>query len=105
VDARVYARWSSLPLSQWAGTGRLVPETGPKSHRHHQHHGLYVPDPMERHETPDPLRSNALESRFQCVRQQADLHDQHKLTRNTVLVMLMGLACNPRPRGGPRASG
>ena len=25
---------------------------------------------MERNETPDPVRSNALDSRFQCVRQE-----------------------------------
>jgi hypothetical protein len=57
---------------------RRVPETGLRPHRHHQHHGPYVPDPMERHETPDPVRFNALESRFHCVRQRADLHDQYK---------------------------
>jgi hypothetical protein len=35
------------------------------------------------------------------IRQQADRHDQHLLTRNTVLVVLMGLACIPRSRDGP----
>ena len=29
---------------------------------------------MERHETPDPVRSDAVNPRFHCVRQQADRH-------------------------------
>jgi hypothetical protein len=33
------------------------------------------------------------------VRQQANRHDQHKLTGNTVLVVLMGLVYIPRSRG------
>src|SRR6266487_473128 len=33
----------------------------------------------ERHGTPDPVRSNAVKARFQCVRQRTDRHDQHKL--------------------------
>ena len=37
-------------------------------------------DPVERHETPDPVRSDAVEPRFHCVRQRTDLHDQHKLS-------------------------
>jgi hypothetical protein len=44
---------------------------------------------MEPHETPDPVRSDAVNSRFHCVRQLTDSHDQHKLTGNTALVMLM----------------
>ena len=30
-----------------------------------------APDPVGRHETPDPLRSNAMDSRFHCVRRPA----------------------------------
>jgi hypothetical protein len=44
---------------------------------------------MERHETPNPMRPDAVNPGFQCVRQQADRHDQHKLIGNTVLVVLM----------------
>jgi hypothetical protein len=31
-----------------------------------------APDQLERHETPDPVRFNAMESRIHGVRQQAD---------------------------------
>jgi hypothetical protein len=48
-----------------------------------------MPGPAERHETPDPVRSSAVDPGFHCVREQADLHDQLKLTGTTVLVMLM----------------
>jgi hypothetical protein len=48
-----------------------------------------MPDPVERRETPDPVRSGAVDPRFHCVWEQADLHDQLKLTGTTVLVMLM----------------
>jgi SAM-dependent methyltransferase len=34
------------------------------AHRHHQHHGPRVPNPVERHETPDPVRSNAVKPGF-----------------------------------------
>src|SRR6185437_12597617 len=39
----------------------------PRSQRHHQHHDPGTPRRQERYETPDPLRSNALKSRIQCV--------------------------------------
>jgi hypothetical protein len=49
----------------------------------------------ERHETPDPARPDAVNSRFQRVqqasvgvRQQADRHYQRKLTGNAVLTVL-----------------
>jgi hypothetical protein len=72
-------RWSSLSLSQWPPeTGGLVPETGLRAHRHHQHHGPDAPGQLERHETPDPVRSHAVNPGFQCVRQQADRHDRHE---------------------------
>src|SRR4029078_5640766 len=47
-------------------------QTGLRSRRHHQPHGSYALDQSERHETPDPVRSDAVDSRFHGVRQQAD---------------------------------
>ena len=51
---------------------------------------------LERHETPDPVRSNAVESRIQCVRpasagvrRRPDSHDQLRLTGYAVLAVLM----------------
>jgi len=35
---------------------------------HHQHHAPCVAGQLERHETPDPVRSNAVKSRIHCVR-------------------------------------
>ena len=53
----------------WAPAWAARPQkTGLRPHRHHQHHALGAPSQPERHETPDPVRSNALESRFHCVR-------------------------------------
>jgi hypothetical protein len=51
---------------------RHVPETGLRARPHHQHHGSYALDQPERHETPDPVRPDAVNSRFHGVRQQAD---------------------------------
>ena len=39
---------------------------------HHQPHGSDALERSERHETPDPVRSDAVDSRFHGVRQQAD---------------------------------
>jgi hypothetical protein len=63
------ARASPVPPPRAA---RHVPETGLRTRRHHQHHGSYALDQLERHETPDPVRSDAVNSRFHGVRQQAD---------------------------------
>jgi hypothetical protein len=41
----------------------------PTPRRHHQHHGPCVPDPLERYEIPDPVRSDAAKALFHCVRQ------------------------------------
>jgi hypothetical protein len=68
-------------FSWWAVAGHLFPETGLRSHRHHQHHDPCVPDPAERHETPDPVRSSAVEPRFHGVRQRTELHDELTLNR------------------------
>ena len=38
-----------------------------RSHRHHQHHTPCVAGQLERHETPDPVRSDAVKPRIQCV--------------------------------------
>jgi hypothetical protein len=35
-----------------------------------------APGELQRHETPDPVRSNAVEVRFHRVRQWTGLHDQ-----------------------------
>jgi hypothetical protein len=78
--------------AQLVGRGGRVAhprKTGLRAHRHHQHHGPGAPRQLERHETPDPVRSHAVNFRFHGVRQQADLHDQLKLAGNTVLVVLM----------------
>ena len=67
----------------------MFQKTGLRSHRHHQHHDPCAPGQLDRHETPFPVLSNALEARYHCVRQRAELHGQHKLTGNAVLVVLM----------------
>ena len=43
----------------------------------------------ERHETPDQVRSNAMNVRFQGVRPQTNRHDQPKLAKLTRLVVPM----------------
>jgi Sigma-70 region 2 len=50
-----------------APAGRHEPETGLKSHRHHQPHDPSAAGQFERHEIPDPVRSGAVEPRIQCV--------------------------------------
>ena len=44
------------------------PETKLRSHRNHQQHDPGAPGQLERHETPDPVRSNAVKSWFHDVR-------------------------------------
>jgi hypothetical protein len=48
-----------------------------------------APNQLERHETPDPVRSDAVDVRFHRVRQRTDRHHQRKLTEISVLVVLM----------------
>jgi len=50
---------------------RPAKKTGLGSHRHHQHHRTGGSEPLERHETPNPARSDAVKARFQCVRVRA----------------------------------
>ena len=57
------------PWAAGRGPGGNVSGTGLRTHRHHQPHGSPAPGQLERHETSDPGRSSAVESRFQCVRQ------------------------------------
>src|SRR6185312_2154813 len=54
-----------------AGTSQ---RTELRARRHHQHHSSYAPDQPERHETPDPGRSDAVNSRFQGVRPASGWH-------------------------------
>ena len=62
-----------LQLNTGSANGRrpsgTSQETGLRTRRHHQHHDPGAPDQPERHETPDPARSDAVNSRFQHVRQ------------------------------------
>jgi hypothetical protein len=62
-------RRRSIPLNYWAGAGRLVPGTRTRVTRHHQQHGPGAPDQLERHETLDPVCSDAVKARIQCARQ------------------------------------
>ena len=68
---------SAPPAPHFRLTSGLRPggtslKTGLRSRRHHQPHGSYALDQLERHETPDPVRSDAVDSRFHGVQQQAD---------------------------------
>ena len=62
-----------LQLNTGSANGRhpcgTSQETGLRTRRHHQHHDPGAPDQPERHEPPDPVRSNAVNSRFHGVRQ------------------------------------
>jgi hypothetical protein len=71
------------------GVGGSFPKTGLRSHRHHQQHDPGEPSQLERHETPDPVRSDAVKTEFHYVRQRTELHDQLKLTGYTVLMVLL----------------
>jgi hypothetical protein len=69
-------------------TAARSPETGLRSHQHHQPHPPAAPSTSERYETPDPVRSDAVKAQFQCVltpretpvpwRPGTDFHDQLK---------------------------
>ena len=60
---------AAMMMAARSGPGWLVPKTGLKSHRHRQQHGPGAPGQLERHETPDPVRPDAVNPRFHCVRQ------------------------------------
>jgi len=64
-------------------------ETELRTRRHHQHHGLHAPDQVKRHETLDPVRTDAVDPRFHGVGSRPILMINLKLTRHTVLVVLM----------------
>lgn len=65
-DANAGYQQTLLPVVK-----RPAKKTGLRSHRHHQHHRTGGSEPLERHETPDPVRTNAVKARFQCVRVRA----------------------------------
>lgn len=83
-DANAGYQQTLLPVVK-----RPAKKTGLRSHRHHQHHRTGGSEPLERHETPYPARSDAVKARFHDVRQRTDRHDQLTLTGKTVLMMLM----------------
>jgi hypothetical protein len=62
------ARAARCHSANGPGPGGSYPKTELRSHRHHQHHDTGAPGQLERYETPDPLRSNAVEPRIQCIR-------------------------------------
>ena len=51
-----------------AATGGTAPKTGLSSRWHHQPHDPGAPGPLERDETPDPVRPDAVEAGFHDVR-------------------------------------
>src|SRR5215470_16169187 len=66
--ARLYAtgsRFSVTAVETSPCLGGTFEETGLRTRWHHQHHDPYTPGQLERHETPDPVRSGAVNSRFQ----------------------------------------
>ena len=77
VDALARPPTAWMPRScRWSCSCRIAhdrsrataSETGLRPHRHRQHHGPDAPGQLERHETPDPVRSNAVDVRFHGVR-------------------------------------
>ena len=68
-------RYAMIPnaLSREAHPSRPAPQaTRLRSRWHRQHHGPCILDQVERHETPNPVRSDAVDPRFHCVRQRTD---------------------------------
>jgi hypothetical protein len=53
----------------WSRGPQRGRHNGLPSLRHRQQHGPGVSAQLERHETPDPVRSNAVNAGFQCVRE------------------------------------
>jgi len=60
---------------------RPAKKTGLRSHRHHQHRRTGGSEPMERHETPDAVRSGAVKPRIQCVRVRAQARAHSRADR------------------------
>ena len=60
---------------------RPAKKTGLRSHRHHQHRRTGGSEPMERHETPDAVRSGAVKPRVQCVRVRAQARAHSRADR------------------------
>jgi len=78
--------------------GDTLPKAGLRPRRHHQHHDPGAPGQLERHETPVSVRSNALNVRFQDVRQRTAVsltpNPSHRQPRRTE---------SPHPPTGIRA--
>jgi hypothetical protein len=68
-DAAFMALESGAVQLAGRGRGDTSQKTGLRTRRHHQHHDPGAPDQPERHETPDPVRSNEVEPGFHCVRE------------------------------------
>jgi len=69
IAAMIMARANRAAKAQAVAELAPFPKTGLRSHRHRQPHGPDALGQPERHETPDPARSDAVESRFHGVRQ------------------------------------
>jgi hypothetical protein len=72
IAAMIMARANRAAEAKAVAELAPFPKTGPRSHRHRQPHGPGALGQPERHETPDPRRSNAVEPRFHGARQRAE---------------------------------
>ena len=99
------AGYQQTPLSV---VTRPAKKTGLRSHRHHQHRRAGGSEPMERHETPDAVRSSAVKPRIQCVRVRAQARAHSRADRSQLApapgqLALLRLArvCSGQLAGGP----
>jgi len=60
---------AAMPLSEWAIAGRHVQKNTNSVHTSTISITIRAADPAERHETPDPLRSDAVKPQLHCVGQ------------------------------------
>jgi len=65
IAAMIMARANRAAEAKAVAELAPFPKTGLRSHRHRQPHGPDALGQPERHETPDPARSDAVNSRFQ----------------------------------------
>ena len=68
IAAMIMARANRAAEAKAVAELAPFPKTGLRSHRHRQPHGPSALGQPERHETPDPARSNAVEPRFHGAR-------------------------------------
>jgi len=99
------AGYQQTPLSV---VTRPAKKTGLRSHRHHQHRRAGGSEPMERHETPDAVRSSAVKPRIQCVRVRPQARAHSRAGRSQLApapgqLALLRLArvCSGQLAGGP----